>query len=233
MQIDLAFVQAVNDWQVGGDALRKGARLKKALPADLPTRFRSCIVPCYQQEAHPRDRMLSLIACKSLPERIAGWTVDLGVARAFKSGVPPQGLQGVIFEIVPRTEAVVLNLHELYRDREFSDAAERYKSEIQGWHDGIGRYGDQQSEVILELESVSTAEIVSYGGYVGTLDQLAEVDSGPGATENDLNEVARKLKMSGHAPGDEWWLTEQGTRNVLNNMEPHIKEYLARKATGR
>ncbi|SRR6266480_6110694 len=80
-------IQAVNDWQRGGDhkqKVRRGQRLKECA-ALLPPRFRACDQTCFRQEAHEKDRIWQLLADNRLPETIAAWTTDLrrrGTSRA-------------------------------------------------------------------------------------------------------------------------------------------------------
>src|SRR5260370_592044 len=123
------FVQAVSDWQKGGVATKKGPRIKEVMPP-LAEKFLSCNLPCYRQEAHDKGRTWQLIADNQLPERIAAWTTDFMVARTFKGGVPPSGLQGVIFKIIPPHGSVVLNLSELYRDPDFFAAIKQFSGDI-------------------------------------------------------------------------------------------------------
>lgn len=111
-------IQAVSDWQCGGSHVKRGERLKTA--AALPTKhFRTCATTCFRQEAHEKDRVWQLLTDNHLPETIASWTTDTAIAKAFKGGVPPAGLQGVIFKITPPKEGVVLNLTALHADPAF------------------------------------------------------------------------------------------------------------------
>src|SRR4051794_20488505 len=90
----IEILQALNDWQRGGDhkqKIRRGARLKKSI-ASLPVRFRTCQVVCYRQEAHSQGRTAQLLLDRQLPETITGWTTDLTIAKQFKGGIPPVGL---------------------------------------------------------------------------------------------------------------------------------------------
>ena len=110
-QFDLKFLQAVNDWQRGGDhkqKVRRGGGLLKALALNIDGRFRTCPVPCFRQEAHDKRRLWQLLADDILDETIAAWTTDLQSSKDLKGGVPPPDLQGVIFEITPPKESVAI-----------------------------------------------------------------------------------------------------------------------------
>jgi hypothetical protein len=226
---NLEILQTLNDWQKGGDPTKKGIRLVEVTQT-LPDRFKSCHVPCYRQEAHEKDRTWRLIADKRLPERVAAWTTDLSVAKTFKGGVPPPGLHGVIFRIDPPPGSVVLNLNELYRDPEFVDALNRLKGDITGFHDGIGRYGANQAEVILELDLLDDDLILSYGGFIGTLEQIGREMYQREPTAAELAELDSQLRKLGCVPGDQWWLNEKCTRAVLGRIEPHLDRLRKKKA---
>jgi hypothetical protein len=229
----LGFVQAVNDWQRGGNHQQKvnrGARLKQHA-STLPEKFRLCDQMCFRQEAHEKERVWQLLADNCLPETIASWTTDLKTAKTFKGGVPPPaaGLQSVIFSLRPAFESVVLNLVELYTHEEFLAAVEELKSHIVEFANGIGRWRGSQNEVVLELFNLNSAAVHSYGGYSGTRESIAELYFQRQPTAEDLN-VFDELCVNAGVKTGEWWLSECGTRAVLKRMEPHIQRLKEKKA---
>jgi hypothetical protein len=224
-------IQAVNDWQRGGDhkqKVRRGQRLKDCA-ALLPSRFRACDQTCFRQEAHGKNRIWQLLADNRLPETIAAWTTDLDTAKNFKGGVPPPGLQGVIFSLVPPPGKVVLNLAALFADAEFLAAVKARQAEIVGFHDGIARWRGSQSEVVLELGNLEPASVYSYGGFSANKEALVELQLQRKPTPEDLAEFDILCARAGVTPGA-WWLSPEGTRAVLERMEPHIKRLRERKA---
>jgi hypothetical protein len=223
-------IQAVNDWQRGGrhdQKVRRGQCLKGRAAA-LPDRFRACDAACFRQEAHEKDRVWQLLADNQLPETIAAWTTDLDVAKNIKGGVPPPGSQGVIFRITPPAGSVVLNLVALYADPDFRAAVEIHKSAIEGYHDGIGRWGDSQREIILELGSLDQASIYSYGGFSSNREPLLALYLQRQPTPEDLAEFDRLSAKAGGGPG-EWWLSEGGTQAVLKRMESDLNRLRDKK----
>ena len=145
-EFSLELLQAINDWQSGGDhkqKVRRGAALK-AVARDLPAEFRTPPSVCYRQEAHEKDRVWKLLAENKLPETIASWTSSFDVARDFKGGVPPEPLKGVIFRFAPRGEQVIVNLDALYADPTFRNAIDEHKKNIKRYSNGIGKYQGQQ-----------------------------------------------------------------------------------------
>ncbi len=217
-------LQAICDWQRGGDhkqKLRRGARLKQ-LARSLPERFRTCTTICYRQEAHEKDRIWQLLADESLPETIVAWTTELSVAREFKNGVPPEGLRGVIFHLIPPSESVVINLVEVYRDPDFRSAIEQHRAEIIGFGDGISRHGETQHEIVLELHKLSPETILCYGGYATDREKLAEQFFGHKPNAEGLAFFDQLCRQASIPESGAWWLSEDGTRNVLDRMAPHV-----------
>jgi hypothetical protein len=102
----LPVLQAINDWQRGGDekqARKRGAKLKAACIC-LPAEYRECHLVCFRQKALVTGEVWDLLGEGRLAERISSWSTDLSVAKNFKGGVPPelQGLRAVIFNLHPR-----------------------------------------------------------------------------------------------------------------------------------
>lgn len=168
------FIQAVSDWQRGGDARqkkRRGAQLKE-LSRVVDERFRQSGLVVYRQIALPKGGTWQLIAEQNLPETISAWTLSPLVAKSFKGGVPPEGWQGVIAALHPPAGSVILNLDALYRAPEFLEALDREKSNITGYADGAGRYVGSQSEVVLEIPRIGRDAIHALGGYSADRDTL-------------------------------------------------------------
>lgn len=222
----LELLQAINDWQRGGDhkqKLRRGEKLKQ-LAAALPEQFRTCTAVCYRQEAQEKDRIWQLLADESLPETIAAWTTDLSVAKDFKNGVPPDGLRGVIFSLIPPPESVIINLNEIYSDPDFRSAIEHHKLAITGFGNGIGRYGVTQREVVLELPKLGPETIHCYGGYASSRESLAQQFFGYKPNVEGLAFFDQICRQANIPESGAWWLTNEGTKNVLKRMSPRIEQ---------
>jgi hypothetical protein len=218
-------VQAINDWQRGGDhdqKVRRGARLKEVC-SDLPPEFRSCDVPCFRQEAHEKARVWQLLADERLPETIAAWTTDINTAKQFKGGVPPEGLQGVIFGITPQSSSVVVNLNAVYRDPGFRKACEQLRRQLTGFDSGIGKYGPSQNEVVLEIANLTPEHVLHYGGFSSSREEIAEMLFNRQPTEEDLEVLDRLCAKAGTKQGA-WWLSASGSRAVLDRMKPRIEK---------
>lgn len=218
------FIQAVSDWQRGGDLQqkrRRGARLKE-LSADIDERFRKCGLVTYRQIALEKGSIWNLIAERKLPETRSAWTLSPAVAKIFKGGVPPEGWQGVIVALKPPAGSVVLNLDAIYRSKEFLATLDRDKGLITGYADGAGRYGGTQSEVILEIESLDSSDIYALGGYSADRDTLIRMmfDSEP--TPELVRWFEQNSRKAGVGPGP-MWLEGDPLQRVMERMQPHIE----------
>jgi hypothetical protein len=213
------FLQAVNDWQRGGDAKQKrkrGQTLKREA-MNVPEEFRRCQLCCFRQLSIGEDSFWSLADQLKLPETISAWTTKPEVARAFKGGVPPPGLHGIIFVTCPQSNFVVLNLDRLYGNQEFNEAIERHKNDLDGYYKGIGRYHNSQHEVVLELDSILLTDVYEFGGFSSSREDLVKKFYGPNATEADYAEFDYLLKMSGQPLGA-YWMGEDAKDRILSKI---------------
>lgn len=229
-KFSLEILQAVSDWQRGGDKkqnFRRGMILKAACRT-LSDDSRICNLCCFRQIALPKGGVWHLIGEDRLPEKISSWTINIEVAKEFKGGVPPEGqdFQGVILCVKPNPDCVIVNLRELYKDPEFTEAMNRNKSAIKGYLDGAGRYGSAQSEVVLEIDSVNQQDIYSLGGHSTPFEQLVDIAAGEiygrPPTEEERNAL---LLRSEHikAKAGPIWLNPQATQRVLERIRPKAR----------
>ena len=227
----LPLLQAISDWQRGGDArqiIRRGQVLKEAC-ASLPEKYRTCALCCFRQVALPKGGVWNLIGEDSLPEKISSWTVDLEVAKDFKGGVPPngQGYQGVILCVYPQPGSVIVNLRELYCDPAFTAALEQNKAAINGYHDGAGRYCNGQNEVVLEVAAVTQQDIYSMGEHSSPFEHLvaeaADAMYGRPTTPAEREALLLKVERVRSEAGPKW-LSPEATQRVITTMKPHAEQ---------
>jgi hypothetical protein len=106
---------------------------------------------------------------------------------------------------------------------------QRGKSALIGFADGIGRWGISQKEVVLELNSLEPASVYSYGGYSASRETLAALQFKREPTPEDMVTFDTLMAKAGVAPGP-WWLSPEGTREILERMEPEIVRLREREA---
>ncbi len=218
-------LQAISDWQRGGDSkqVKKRGEKLKALCAGLPDEYRSVPSACFRQLALQKASVWDLVAMDFLPERISSWTLDSEVAKAFKGGVPPDGWQGVVLSIKAPPNGVIVNLWKLYETREFLDELDHHKHAISGFSEGAGRYRGTQCEIVLEVDAVSQEDIYSLGGYSSRFDDLvrqaAEIIYGRAPTPAEVAELEWKSEHLRATAGPRW-LGYDGTKRVLQRTKP-------------
>jgi hypothetical protein len=225
------FLQAVSDWQRGGDEHQKTRRAQRLLveAEKIDERFRRCNFVCFRQMALDKPGLWKLLAEERLPERISAWTVELRIAKTFKGGVPPEGWQGVIFVATPPPDSVILNLDSLYRCPEFQAALQRESHSITGFADGAGRYGNSQAEVIISTESLDTQNVYALGGYSSDRDTLIRMMFGEEPTSALIAWFEEQKARAGVELGP-MWLEDEPLQRVLTRMRPHVERLRAVKA---
>lgn len=222
-------IQAISDWQRGGDRKqnqKRGARLKE-VSKNLPEEYRSCCLCCFRQVALPKGGTWSLFSENCLPEKISSWTIDPVVAKSFKGGVPAADSEykGMVLCVFPRPEEVVVNLSKIYRDPVYLDELDMVKNEILGYHDGAGRYFGSQSEVVLEIASVSPYHVYSLGGHSSSFEKLigylGEEMHGRPLDKIEYEALLKDLEKFRGETGPRW-LSYEGTRRVIKRLEHHV-----------
>lgn len=221
-----SLLQAISDWQRSSNE-KRGLKLKEECGV-LSEEFRTCLFVCYRQIALPKGGVWKLIGENRLTEKISSWTLDIGVAKAFKGGVPTsgQGFQGTILYLYPPPGSVIVNLSKLFRDDDFLGAMDISKSRIAHYHDGAGRYKNSQSEVVLEIDAVTPDGIYSLGGHSSPLEELvaqaAELVYGRSATETERQQLFLDATQAGVSVGPSW-LSMDATRRVLARAKPRAE----------
>jgi hypothetical protein len=184
---------------------------------------------CFRKLNLNKPSVWDLVAEDFLPEKISSWTMDADITKAFKGGVPEEGWQGVILFYVPPPDRVIVNLWALYREREFIDALNQHKNDIKHYVEGAGKYWNSQSEVVMEVDAVSQADIYSLGGYSSSFDSLvrqaAEIIHGRQVTPEQLTELEWRTEHLRTHAGPRW-LTHDATKRVLARTKPHSEELL-------
>jgi hypothetical protein len=235
---DLEFLQALNDWQLGGSPVqkrRRGLRLREAAMR-LDRVFKRVSLCCFRQVALDKSWVWKLGDTLHLPETISSWTVSPEVAMEFKGGVPPPGWQGVIFAVVPRPEDVVVNLMSLYSDEAFRSACQTSRDRVRRYNEGIGRYGGSQHEVVLEIPSVPITAVHALGGYSSSRETIARQFFGWGPSSLDRQWFDILLVRSGRTLGPHWLCGESKDRvisKMLATVERLRLRYVKEKPFGK
>lgn len=223
-------VQAVSDWQRGssGKTKEKRGEALKAIMLGLPEYFRQCDDICFRQECHQKDRTFQVLIDDKLPETISSWTTDLEVSKNFKGGVVwGDEDRSIILAIQPPSGSVVANIKRLYDDPDFQKAVALHGPKVDYFYNGAGKYGNTQKEIVLELASLSSSSIYSYGGYSSPVDGLVVEFQKMYEREPDAQELSQIVQKAGQP----WWLSEAGTKNVISRTIPKFLDRVARRSS--
>lgn len=85
----LPLLQAISDWQIGGDsktARARGLALAREC-ATLPSEFKVVSSACFRKVALTKRSIWDLLGEQALSEKISSWTFDLGLAKGFKNAI--------------------------------------------------------------------------------------------------------------------------------------------------
>lgn len=214
-----SFLYALDRWQKGGDKAAKakrGERLKREVLALNDEFLRACGECVYRRLALPQSDIWTFVTTGRLPEAISAWTVDEGVAKGIKGGVPEEWRDGkrwfgVILQRRPQPQEVVANLERLYVDLDFQRVLA--ETDATKYTEGIRRYGNSQREVVLEVPQVSLKNIWSWGGYGSPIEELAPWITGTPASAEDVAWL-RQLAEDHNVPLGARWVMPTGARNV-------------------
>ena len=221
------FLQAISDWQQGGDAREKhqrGQKLKR-LAGGLDSKFRTTGLVCFRRVALHKTPIWKLLAEGRLDETISSWTATTDVAKTFKSGVPPPGWQGVILEWAPGKGPgkVIVNLAALYADEGFCRAIEKYKDKIVDYAKGMGKYSGTQNEVVIELDAVQLSDIYAMGGVSSEPHELGRVLFGREVKQREIAWMREVLKKQGQDFGP-WWIDGKEKDRALQSTMRYVPE---------
>jgi hypothetical protein len=230
----IELIQAVSDWQRGGDSKQKAKRglaLKKEA-SKLPERFRHTADRCYRQIALSGNHLRRMGNEYCLTETISSWTKDESVAKDFKGGVPPSGeYQGVIFTVLPPEGSIILDLTALFADERFLEEVEKQKSLINRYHDGIGQFGNRQKEVVIEIKTVPLDALYGWGGYSSPEHRLAKLFFSTFPNEAQLEWFRKLMDFSGIRSGAYWLTTKDAVDRVNEKLKYHAERLLQKKRT--
>lgn len=219
----MELLQAINDWQRGGDdkqKRRRGKALKK-LSSSLPERLRCTSESCFRQIALDKSAVWNIETEYRISETLSAWTESIEVAKEFKGGVPPVGYQGVIFCISPSCGAVIVNLARLFSDPGFCAFLEENKGEVKDFDKGIGRYGDSQKEVVIEIDTLPLDSLYAWGGYTSPETDLARMFFDAQPTSAQMEWFRSLMAQAGRTPGP-WWLSNpEAVARVSEKLKRH------------
>lgn len=238
---EFKLLQAINDWQKGGSHAKasRGERLKK-LATRLEARFRMADQPCYRRIDLDNPNLQLLGETLRLPETISAWTFSPDVAKGLYGGVPSVDKKrlGIIVRLDPRPAfgTVIVNLDTLFNDPAFRTDEAEYKERIKQYQRGMGRYSNDQYEVIIECPEVRLDQVWAWGGYSSSKNELLEaMQAGKYglkyATLEVIETVRRGLDAQPERLGPQWLIGSEAVQRTRERLALHANARARRKVT--
>lgn len=225
----LELLQAISDWQRGGDTkqkLKRGNALKE-VAKKLPNKYKSISNECYRQIALDGSSIWNIGTQYKLRETISSWTTSLEIAKKFKGGVPPIGYQGAIFKVSPINNLeVIINLNELFNCIDFKEFLELNKRKIRDYDKGTERYGNSQQELVISVEYLNLDSLFAWGGYSGSENQLAELYFGHPANNQEIELFQDLMRLAGLECGPYWLTNKEAVMRVSEKLKYHAERLL-------
>lgn len=226
------FLQALNDWQIGGNSKQKksrGERLKNEAQ-NLSAQYKTRHEKCYRRLAIDKKSVWTIGTEHKLNETMSSWTLNIDIAKDFKGGVPKPGEQGVIFCIEKDVGTTVLNLPCLYQCSDFITYLNENKGNIKNFDKGIGRYGNTQAEIIIETDTLPLASTHSLGGYSSPENLLARKFFGRVPSVDEMVWFRELMQRADYKCGA-YWLSTPEAVNRINTRLVEIGNELSAKKT--
>lgn len=226
-KFSVEFIQAVSDWQRGGNnsmKKKKGVKIEELVAGRLEE-FKTCSYPCYRRVKLNPHFVWEMGDRLQIKETISAWTSSPEVAQSFKGG-PERGSVCVIFKIIPRIEEIIINLESLFSDSEFMNYIDNCKVQVRHFDAGAGRYLGSQKEIILKIDSVDINDIYAFGGYSSHIDTIIQKASGLKANRKSRRSADRKGGFSGESYKPNWIFNDAKDRTIefLIKQTKEIKE---------
>ncbi|AYV37541.1 hypothetical protein [Aeromonas veronii] len=217
MIFDDDFLKILGAWQKGWKE-NQNTRLALAMKLrdatlNLPLKFKTVNQACYRKRFLHQGELFEIIMSNEKNEDLTSWTIFKQYAENFKGLLKPDAISAAIFEHTPTQDEVILNICELWKDKTFISAAEKYR-EAGGEHaDAIFHFKASQGEVILNAP-LKGSEIVALSGVSSPFDELCDQAEIPVSERDDYFKKLIDLQIY---PETLKYTSKDGTQRVIKN----------------
>lgn len=177
MAFEFSFFRILNSWQNGWreDQDRKNelATLLEQECTKLPNTFKQVNQLCYRKRFLHNGEMVDILMNNSKDEGITSWTSDIRFAERFKELYKEGAVTAAIFEYLPPSDEVILNISSLWNDVVFQRDLAKFEKVEPSNCEAILNFKNLQSEVILKTP-LRGSQIIALTGFASPFDDLCE-----------------------------------------------------------
>lgn len=224
MKISEDLLRAIANWQKGWreDQSKRSELSEKLLESakGLDSSFKKVPSICYRKRFLHEGELVDIILKDEKREGIVSWTIDKEFAERFKDLQKEGAVSGAIFEHQPTDEEVVLNICELWKNREFIEAANKFKDNYPEESKPLFHFKDSQGEVVL-TSPLKASEIIALTGASSPFDDLCDQ---AGIPESQRDDLFRKLVQDGQAPGEVSYTSRESAQRIIDNTVRKLYE---------
>ena len=172
------FMVALSSWQNGwreiqvrrqdlADELVKQCK-------NLPEKFRTVKSPCFRKCFIVEGEIVPILLDDNYFEGIASWSTDLNYTKNFKGLVRPGTRFAMVFKCNPRSEEIVVNISDLWKDQKFREAAHKFNKEFPDKTKAMFNFQDKQSEIVLR-STLKGSEIENVVGISSSFEKICDM----------------------------------------------------------
>jgi len=223
------FLGSLSDWQNGWkedqDKRRKIADQLVSQCQNLPIKFRNINEPCYRKRFINDGEVVSIVYYDNFFEGIASWTTNLNCGLDFKEMIRPDKKFAALFKHTPTEQEVIVNIIELWKDKDFVSAAEKVREDYPEKVKALFHFRDKQSEIILK-STLKGSEIENIVGISSSFDVLCDMAGIPEEEREKLSKeyVSNPDNILISIP---IYASNKATRNAVKKAIARWKEKLS------
>ena len=228
MKFENDFFIALNNWQKGWnedqDLKAQYENELKKVCVSLPTKYKTCNVPCYRKRFLHSDELIDVVYNNEKLEGLTSWTIDKAYAEFFKGKFRENAVTAAIFEHLPIEDEVILNVNQLWKCSDFTEQLESFNTENSENCEAIYHFKDVQGEVILDVP-LKGSEIYGLTGISSPFDDICDIANIP---EKDRPKVFKQLIDDGAYIEEITYVKGQAAQNAIRNTIQKFHELLVR-----
>ncbi|MBX9637168.1 MAG: hypothetical protein K2Q45_06420 [Nitrosomonas sp.] len=227
---------ALANWQKGWrENQDKRELLSKELlrsSENLDKKFKSVTTTCYRKRFLHSGELVDIVLKDEKIEGVVSWTTNKEFAERFKGLKKPDAVSGAIFEHIPSSNEVVVNICELWKDSNFIAAANDFNNRYPTVAEPLFHFKDTQGEVVL-TSPLKASEIIALTGASSPFDDLCDQ---AGIPEEQRDDLFTQLVKIGKTPSELRYTSKESAQRIIENtirkIYEKVKTYKAEHSKG-